>query len=55
MDDLRAAETVALARTKGSAAAPNEKRTALVARLQESCGEAVRPRIQRQRVTANLF
>jgi hypothetical protein len=34
IDDLRAAETAVLARTKGSAAVRNEKRTALVAQLQ---------------------
>lgn len=35
IDDLRAAETAALARTKGAAAARNEKRTALVVQLQQ--------------------
>jgi hypothetical protein len=35
IDDLRAAETAALARTKGAAAARDEKRTALVALLQQ--------------------
>jgi hypothetical protein len=35
IDDLRAAETAALSRIKGAAAARNEKRTALVALLQQ--------------------
>jgi hypothetical protein len=35
IDDLRAAETAALSRTKGAAAARNEKRAALVALLQQ--------------------
>jgi hypothetical protein len=35
IDDLRTAETAALARTKGAAAARDEKRTALVALLQQ--------------------
>jgi hypothetical protein len=35
IDDLRAAETSALSRIKGAAAARNEKRTALVAQLQQ--------------------
>jgi hypothetical protein len=35
IDDLRAAETAALARTKGAVAARDEKRTALVALLQQ--------------------
>jgi hypothetical protein len=35
IDDLQAAETAALARTKGAAAARDEKRTALVALLQQ--------------------